>query len=221
MTAVLTQPIADMNAALKVSEFSLVDLDGEVLGRLRFPPGIARSAVREFISYYWEQLAVVQQNCVGNATQTTGWSTLLFLGTVELYKTLLAESGGICRSSNLLVVRKQSAKLMQQIAETVSEVAVDEASPSPMQITKEPEQSDDLAIEPEPQCLESEQIPQSEPQPEMATVEQLLPLSLKQLRSLAITHNIPGYNTLTKSRQKAELELIPQLVGMVTTAELP
>jgi hypothetical protein len=178
-------------------------------------------------------MVMVRQRCVGDNTKTTGWSELIVLASPEFYQQLDAASGGICRPSNLSVVRRKTAELMEQV---VGMYAAPETPDEKPQQTKQPEGEPTKQPEGEPSeqlQVEAESVApvtvQAEPtemeaaspveteQPLTATKEQLKALTIKQLRSLASKYNITDR---AKTRKAAEQVLIPKLLGLVTIEDL-
>ena len=200
--------ITDANEAVSIAEYSLILSEGEILGRLRFPPGIARTAIKEFIASYRSHpevaFIVIKQHCIGDDQKTTGWSTLIFLADLKLHQFLY----GFCRKSNLRVVNNKTAELMDVV------IQLEAAATKP---------SNDAVDEPTTKA-ESSETPESAPvaeEPEtetsFATLQQLTQLTMKRLRELAAKHHL---NIRVKRRAEAEEKLIPQLLGVVAVEEI-
>lgn len=125
MTTTVTTIVSDRKQVIRASEFSLVefkaeDNDRNIAGRLRFPPLCARAAIREIIALLVErQATIISQQCIGDRTATTGWSSLVFEAPVPTYKQLLQTT----RPSNLKVVRESTRELLQQLALETSSTA--------------------------------------------------------------------------------------------------
>ena len=124
-TATTTTIVSDRKQLIRLSEFSLIELKAEegnlnIAGRLRFPPLCARAAIREIIALLVEHHAtIISQQCIGDRTATTGWSSLVFEAPVPTYQQLLQTT----RPSNLKVVRESTLVLLQQLALGTSSTA--------------------------------------------------------------------------------------------------
>ncbi|MBD2181059.1 hypothetical protein H6S82_08055 [Planktothrix sp. FACHB-1355] len=125
--------VSDRKQVMRVSEFSLVELNSEdsnnnIAGRLRFPPLCARAAIRDIIALLIEDNAtIISQHCIGDRTATTGWSSLVFHAPVSTYQQLMQTA----RPSNLQVVRDSTAMLLQEL------LTANQGTPNPVEkVTK-------------------------------------------------------------------------------------
>ena len=155
-TTAPTVLISDRKAVTRQAEFSMVQAtDGNtttVAGRLRFPPNCSREAIRELIAMLRAEAAtVLNQKYVGNESQTTGWSTLVFHAPLPVYQ----ELSRVAAPSNLRVVRdstKQAISLLEseaRAASTTAQTSSNEAESAPVAETIGPETDEAEAVETE------------------------------------------------------------------------
>lgn len=206
MTTTATALFERNNEVLKLAEFSLVATEnGEIAGQLRFPPGVSRSAVRELIAELRKNGQILHQRCMGDDTQTTNWSALVFSAASLTYRQLRQQ----CLESKIASLRLITQEKMKELESLESESP---ESQSPIKLETEVE---DLALAAEIEAEAKESV-----ETELATAEQLEALTLSKLRQLATSHAIEGRSTMTKNINTAHQMLIPKLVGLVTIAEL-
>lgn len=240
-TSTITAPIATREEILASSEFSLVETStGNIVGQLRFPPGLSRLAIRELVTDLKQTGEILYQRCIGNTEATISWSSLLFVASLATYHWLKAK----CQASNLESLRNATdaklASLEEQATLPESEVEAQAESSklakfikitdeSQTQIESEVEaqaESSKLAksikIADEAQTqIEAKVAAQTQIiRPKLASSEQLLELTLSKLKELAATHSIVGRSSMTKNLKTARQILVPQLVGVVTVIEL-
>lgn len=206
MTTTATAKFERNNEVLELAEFSLVATDsGEIAGQLRFPPGVSRSAVRELIAELKKNGQILHQRCMGDDTQTTNWSALVFSAASLTYRQFRQQ----CLESNIASLRLVTQEKMKELESLESELP---ESQSPIELETEIEDLA-LAAEIEAEAMESVKT-------ELATAEQLEALTLSKLRQLATSHAIEGRSTMTKNINTAHQMLIPKLVRLVSVAEL-
>lgn len=240
MTATaVTAIVSDRKQAIKLSEFSLVKLQDQqgkdsIVGRLRFPPGCARAAIREIINLLVQhQATILSQQCIGDRIATTGWSSLVFNAQRRTYQQLMRTA----HPSNLKVVRESTEMLLQELeafaasgkatVETETQLSgetVDVRTESTVE-TQPVETSAEIAewlVISEPDKTENLALADvsTAPTTTYVTAEQLGQLTLAKLKELASKHNIEGRSSMTKNLDTAHQLLIPKLVGLVTVAEL-
>ncbi len=226
MTTTATAIFERNNEVLELAEFSLVaTANGEIAGQLRFPPGVSRSAVRELIAELKKNGQILHQRCVGDDTQTTNWSNLVFSAASLTYRQFRQQ----CLESNIASLRlvtqekmKELESLESELPESQSPIEVEKLkleavtgkvqSENPIELETEIEDLA-LAAEIEAEAMESVKT-------ELATAEQLEALTLSKLKQLATLHAIEGRSAMTKNLNTAHQILIPKLVGLVTVAEL-
>lgn len=123
MTAIQTSnqqansAIATATETLANAEFSLIENDGSVLARLRFPPGTLRLGVRKLLDKIEEAGGTIKkQECRSSDRHpelTSTWSQLLFQASLEVYQRIQSRA----KTSNLSAVRACTAQLMQRLHE--------------------------------------------------------------------------------------------------------
>lgn len=206
MTTTATAKFECNNEVLELAEFSLVATEnGEIAGHLRFPPGVSRSAVRELIAELKKNGQILHQRCMGDDTQTTNWSALVFSAASLTYRQFRQQ----CLESNIASLRHVTQEKMKELESLESELPESE---SPIDLETEVE---DLALAAEIEAEAKESV-----ETELAIAEQLEALTLSKLKELATLHAIEGRSAMTKNLNTAHQMLIPKLVGLVTIAEL-
>lgn len=230
MTTTATAIFERNNEVLELAEFSLVATkNGEIAGQLRFPPGVSRSAVRELIAELRKNGQILHQRCMGDDTQITNWSALVFSAASLTYRQFRQQ----CLESNIASLRLVTQEKMKELESLESELPKFE---SPMELEPEVEklkleavtgrvqsqspieletEVEDLALAAEIEAEAKEAV-----ETELATAEQLEALTLSKLKQLATLHAIDGRSAMTKNLNTAHQMLIPKLVGLVPVTEL-
>lgn len=226
MTTTATAIFERNNEVLELAEFSLVATEnGEIAGQLRFPPGVSRSAVRKLIAELKKNGQILHQRCMGDDTQITNWSALVFSAASLTYRQFRQQ----CLESNIASLRLVTQEKMKELESLESELPKFESPieveklkleavtgrvqfQSPIELETEVE---DLALAAEIEAEAKESV-----ETELATAEQLEALTLSKLKELATLHAIEGRSAMTKNLNTAHQMLIPKLVGLVTVTEL-
>ncbi len=241
MTATaVTAIVSDRKQVIKLSEFSLVQLQTQqgkdsIAGRLRFPPGCARAAIREIINLLVQhQATILSQECIGDRIATTGWSSLIFNAQRRTYQQLMRTA----HPSNLKVVRESTEMLLQELEvfATSGKATVEtetQLSGETVDVRTESTVETEPVVETSAEIAEWSVISDADKTENLAladvstaptttyvTAEQLGQLTLAKLKELASKHNIEGRSSMTKNLDTAHQLLIPKLVGLVTVAEL-
>lgn len=226
MTTTATAIFERNSEVLELAEFSLVATkNGEIAGQLRFPPGVSRSAVRELIAELKKNGQILHQRCMGDDTQITNWSALVFSAASLTYRQFRQQ----CLESNIASLRLVTQEKMKELESLESELPKFESpieveklkleavtgkvqSENPIELETEVE---DLALAAEIETEAKEAV-----ETELATAEHLEALTLSKLKQLATFHAIDGRSAMTKNLNTAHQMLIPKMVGFVTVAEL-
>jgi hypothetical protein len=213
-TTTITTTIASCEEILAFSEFSLIETsDGEIVGQLRFPPGVSRFIIRELVAKLRQGGEILHQRCIGNAEVTTGWSSLLFIATLATYHWLKAK----CQASNLESLRNATAT---KLASLEAVAALPKSEVEAQAESSKLAESIKIAVEAQTQIEAKVEAQTQAVKREFASSEQLLGLTLGKLKELATTHSIPGRSSMTKNLNTARQLLVPKLVEIVTVAEL-